>query len=75
VLRSQVDPATYPPRDFEFSQDEVLPGVAAVAVPLVMAGYQPVALAVLYFPREVDVEHIADVLMASAERIGAVVGG
>jgi hypothetical protein len=40
-----------------------------------MAGYQPVALAVLYFPREVDVEHIADVLMASADRIGAVVGG
>jgi DNA-binding IclR family transcriptional regulator len=75
VLRSQVDPATYPPRDFEFSQDEVLPGVAAVAVPLVIAGYQPVALAVLYFPREVDVAHIASVLMASAERIGSVVGG
>jgi DNA-binding IclR family transcriptional regulator len=75
VLRSQVDPTTYPPRDFEFSQDEVLPGVAAVAVPLVIAGYQPVALAVLYFPREVDLAHIADVLMASADRIGAVVGG
>ena len=75
VLRSQVDPATYPPCDFEFSQDEVLPGVAAVAVPLVIAGNQPAALAVLYFPREVDVAHIAAVLMASAERIGAAVGG
>jgi DNA-binding IclR family transcriptional regulator len=75
VLRSQVDPAGFPPRDFEFSQDEVLPGVAAVAVPLVIAGNQPAALAVLYFPREVDVAHIANVLMASAERIGAAVGG
>jgi DNA-binding IclR family transcriptional regulator len=74
VLRSQVDPAAHPPRSFEFSQDEVLPGVASVAVPLVIAGAQPAALAVLYFPREVEVAHIAQVLSAAADRISAAVG-
>ncbi len=75
VLRSQVDPAAFPPKPFEVSQDEVLPGVAAVAVPLVIAGGQPAALAVLFFPREVDAEQIAHVLSAAAARISAAVGG
>jgi DNA-binding IclR family transcriptional regulator len=75
VLRSQVEPGLYPPKTFEFSQDEVLPGVASVAVPLVIAGAQPAALAVLYFPREVDAERIAQVLAAAAERVIAAVGG
>lgn len=73
VLRSQVDPAHFAPQKFEFSQDEVLPGVAAVAVPLVIPGSAPAALAVLYFPREVDVTHIADVLAAAAGRIATAV--
>lgn len=75
VLRSQVDPVAHPPKSFEFSQDEVLPGVAAVAVPLVIAGNQPAALAVLYFPHAVDIDHIAAVLSASAARISSVVAG
>ncbi len=74
VLRSQVDSASFPPKLFEFSQDEVLPGVAAVAVPLVIPGAAPAALAVLYFPREFDVHRIAEVLTASAERVAAAVG-
>ena len=75
VLRSQVDPEGFKPKAFEVSQDEVLPGVASVAVPLVIAGAQPAALAVLFFPREVDAERIARVLTAAAERIVAAVGG
>ena len=47
--------------------------VAAVAVPLVIPGSAPAALAVLYFPREVDVTHIADVLAAAAARIATAV--
>jgi DNA-binding IclR family transcriptional regulator len=74
VLRSQVDPVSFPPQSFEFSQDEVLPGVASVAVPLTIGGNQPAALAVLYFPQDVDVTHISSVLAASAARICAAVG-
>ena len=75
VLRSQVDATAFPPMPFEISQDEVLPGVASVAVPLIIPGGQPAALAVLFFPREVDAEQIARVLGAAADRIAAAVGG
>jgi DNA-binding IclR family transcriptional regulator len=74
VLRAQVDPARFPAVPFEFSQDEVLPGVASVAVPLAIPGNAPAALAVLYFPHKVDVDHIAGVLTSSASRIAALVG-
>lgn len=75
VVRSQVDPATYPPQLFEISQDEVIPGVASVAVPLVVPGNKPAALAVVYLPQAIDVAHIATALSAAAARIVATLGG
>ena len=75
VIRSLLNPVGYPPKRFEYSQDEVLPGIASIAVPLMSASNQPSALAVLYLPHEVDKEHIAGVLIAAAERITLAVGG
>ena len=75
VIRSQLNPVDYPPKRFEYSQDEVLPGIASIAVPIASAGNQPSALAVLYLPHEVDKEHIAGVLIAAAEHITLAVGG
>ncbi|MDH6536097.1 IclR family transcriptional regulator [Aurantimicrobium minutum] len=74
VIRSQLFPVEYPPQSFEFSKDEVLAGIASIAVPLVVPGNQPAALAVLYLPHEVDMDHIAQVLRAAAERIVAAAG-
>lgn len=74
VIRSQVFPNKYPAQRYEYSKDEVLPGIASIAVPLVIAGSQPAALAVLYLPQEVDHEHIARVLTASSKRIVAAAG-
>jgi DNA-binding IclR family transcriptional regulator len=69
VIRSQVNPEKHPAQRFEFSQEEVLPGLAAIAVPLVVPGAQPAALAVLFLPQVVDQEHIADILEEAAQRI------
>lgn len=74
VIRSQVNPGEYPPQRFEFSHDEVLQGIASIAVPLIVSGSQPAAIAVLYLPQEVDQEHIAQVLAAAAGRIVAAAG-
>jgi DNA-binding IclR family transcriptional regulator len=75
VIRSQVDPARYPAERFESSQDEVISGIASIAVPLVIPGNPPSALAVLYLPQVVDREQIADALTAAAARIVLAVGG
>lgn len=75
VVRSQVDPIAYPPHAFEVSQDEVIPGVASVAVPLVITGSKPAALAVIYLPQALETERIAKVLAEAAERIATAVGG
>jgi DNA-binding IclR family transcriptional regulator len=75
VIRSQLNPADFPPQRYEYSQDEVLAGIASIAVPLTISGTQPSALAVLYLPHEVDKAHIADVLIAAAIRISRAVGG
>jgi len=75
VIRSQLDPFTYPAQRFESSQDEVLLGIASIAVPLVIPGNPPSALAVLYLPQLVDAEQIADALTAAAGRIALAVGG
>lgn len=74
VIRSQVNPTQYPAQPYEYSQDEVLPGIASIAVPLVVAGEPPAALAVLYLPHEVDREHIAAALTAAAQRIALTAG-
>lgn len=74
VIRSLLNPERYPPQRYEFSQDEVLPGIAAISVPLVIAGEQPSALSVLYLPHDVDKEHIASELLAAASRIARATG-
>lgn len=69
VIRSQLYPERHEPRRFEQSRDEVLQGVASVAVPLELPQGPPAAIAVLYLPHRLDDEHLADVLGAAAERI------
>lgn len=74
VIRSLLDPATFPTRDYETSQNEVIPGIASIAVPLKLSGGQPAALAVLYLPHEVDVERVVRLLQSAARRIAASAG-
>lgn len=71
VVRSQVNPGDFPPNAFELSQDEVIPGVASIAVPLHVPGHKPAALAVIYLPRAVDTANIVTQLQAAAQRIKA----
>lgn len=75
VIRSQLDPDGYPPRSFEESENEVIPGIASIAVPLIIRGSQPAALAVLYLPHNVDKTEIARVLSTAAQRIATAVTG
>lgn len=75
VIRSLLQPAEYPVKPFEDSENEVIPGIASVAVPLMIPGSQPAALAVLYLPRKVDKPEIARVLSAAAQRIAATATG
>jgi|SRR5690625_382054 len=51
------------------SQDEVIPGVGSVAVPLMAAGQLPASLAVVYPRQEVDEQRIAATLQEGAEAI------
>lgn len=74
VVRSQLHPSTYPPAPFEVSQDEVIPGVASIAVPVVVPGSKPAALAVVFLPQQVDTDKIADALTAAARRIVTAAG-
>lgn len=71
VIRSQLDPQQYPAQPFEFSHDEVISGVASIAVPLDTRDGKPAALAVVFPPREVDADRIAGVLADAAKRISA----
>lgn len=75
VIRSQVSPAQFPLQQYEYSQDEVIPGIASIAVPLIIPGERPAALAVIFLPQETDKEHIVGVLIAAAQRISAAAGG
>jgi DNA-binding IclR family transcriptional regulator len=74
VIRSQLDPNKYPPQPFEMSENEVIQGIASIAVPLHLASGQPAAIAVLYLPHEVDEASVAEVLTLAANRISAVMG-
>ncbi len=74
VVRSQLDPARFPPQSFEFSQDEVIPGVASIAVPLAISGNSPAALAVIFLPQPIDREEIASALAEAAARIRRALG-
>ncbi len=74
VIRSQLDPNKYPPQPFEMSENEVIQGIASIAVPLHLASGQPAAIAVLYLPHNVDEASVAEVLTLAANRISAVMG-
>jgi DNA-binding IclR family transcriptional regulator len=74
VIQSQLDPNKYPPQPFEMSENEVIQGIASIAVPLHLASGQPAAIAVLYLPHEVDEASVAEVLTLAANRISAVMG-
>lgn len=70
VIRSQLDPAAFPPERYELSHDEVVPGLAAIAVPLALADGRPMAVAALHLAgRDVDPGPIATRLESAAARI------
>ena len=56
------------------SHDEVIPGLRSVAVPLLLPGRPPAALAVVYVSSERDSAEIADVLTSSAASIAGQFG-
>lgn len=74
VIRSQLNPERYPPQDYEFSYDEVIPGLTSIAVPVVLPHGKPGAIAVIYLPRELDRNHVALKLTATSARISASLG-
>lgn len=71
VIRSQLHPDEFPPQRFETSQDEVLAGIASIAVPLKQPGGRPAAIAVLFVPQPIEQEAIVDALTKAAEQITA----
>jgi DNA-binding IclR family transcriptional regulator len=71
VIRSQLDPLSFPPAPFEHSHDEVLAGLSSIAVPVSLPQGRPAAIAVIYLTRSLDQHAVAERLRASAERIGA----
>ena len=56
-------------RGYAFSHDEVIKGLASVAVPLRIDGHPPAALAVVYLHREVDTDALATTLESAARSI------
>ena len=71
MIQSFLAPKQFPPQEFEVSENEVIQGIASVAVPLYLSGGQPAAIAVLYLPHKVDVINVAKVLSLAAGRIAA----
>ena len=69
VIRSQLHPDEYPPQSFEYSEDEVIPGLSSYAVPLAVPSSRPAALAVIFPPQPVDEVHIVRTLHTTAQRI------
>lgn len=74
VIQSLLRPKRFPLQPFEVSENEVIQGIASIAVPLHLASGQPAALAVVHFPSAVNAKKVAKVLAATAERIAASVG-
>ena len=69
VIRSQLDPATYPPARYEVSQSEVIEGLTSIAVPIVLPQGRPAALAALLVARPVAEEEIVERLATTSRRI------
>ncbi len=62
-------------RGWAESQNEVIPSLHAVAVPLVLRGRAPAALAAVYLPTDRDAASVAARLLDSAAVIRAALGG
>jgi len=70
VIRSQLDPRAHPPARYEVSRDEVIDGLAALAVPLATPSGRPASVAALYLSsRTIDVDAVVTRLEAAARRI------
>ncbi len=74
VIQSLLNPKKFPPQPFEVSENEVIHGIASIAVPLHLSSGQPAAIAVLYIPHKVNEAKVAKALTAAANRICAVMG-
>mgnify|MGYP000007534116 FL=1 len=74
VIQSLLKPKKFPPQPFEVSENEVIHGIASIAVPLHLSSGQPAAIAVLYLPHKVNEAKVAQVLALAASRISAVMG-
>ena len=74
MIQSLLNPKKFPLQPFEVSENEVIQGIASIAVPLHLASGQPAAIAVLYLPHDVDEASVAKVLTSAASRIAAVMG-
>lgn len=74
VLQSQLDPRGYPPKPYEFSQDEIFPGLSSVALPLRTRDGRPASLAVVYLSRDGDVGDVATRLAGSVIHIERALG-
>lgn len=75
VIRSQLLPQQFPPKDYELSQDEVFAGLTSLAVPLRTTDGRPASLAILYVTDGgADIPDAAAELHASAQRIERVLG-
>lgn len=73
ALHTQVEDAAG--RGFATSHDEVIPTLRSVAVPLVVRGRSPAAIAVVYLASEHETEAIGERLMRSAAVIRDALGG
>jgi DNA-binding IclR family transcriptional regulator len=74
VIQSMLKPKKFPPQVFEASENEVIHGIASIAVPLHLSGGPLAAIAVLYLPHKVNETKVAKVLTSAAGRISAVMG-
>ena len=74
VIQSMLKPKKFPPQAFEVSENEVIQGIASIAVPLHLRSGQPAAIAVLYLPHDVKVAQVVKVLTSAANRIAAAMG-
>ena len=74
VIRSQLDPATYPPARYEVSQSEVIEGLTSIAVPIVLPQSRPAALAALLVARPVAEEEIVERLATTSRGLPSACG-
>jgi len=72
VIRSQLDPVGHPPARYEESRDEVIEGLTAVSVPLVVPAGRPASISALYLSsRTVDVDAVVVRIESASRRIAA----